>query len=387
MRKSLDREFIHVNSSRPWCYGTVVPAPLRTGCVVKRAEGDMFGKETSFQDLKLNADDIEVCFDVTVLLAMSYMSDTNADDGLRSRIPRLRPTPVPFQINTRRTRYSEGGGTRQQPASAIPVAALISRSPNGRLQIQLPDTATAQARVQPPDNNMANVQDLVNAIALLTTQFRDQQAQQNTNSAAVQLQLQQALTATNDLVTALAGAAGGGGGVGGGGGGGGGGGFGAVRVVQTNRQMNSLPECKLGKSLLNPFSPKSTDQNEQQADDFYSDDEESNIDTIADTEPPFPDEFSFEETRVAFSRKGKSALNAPRPVRNLVGDSTAGLGLHRLFRQLKQRLLTRIISISLTQPSRRTRTTTSAVLSPTLTPNPTRVTRTLKHALTQNCKG
>jgi hypothetical protein len=30
------------------------------GCVVKRAEGDKFGKETSFQDLKLNADDIEV---------------------------------------------------------------------------------------------------------------------------------------------------------------------------------------------------------------------------------------------------------------------------------------------------------------------------------------
>jgi hypothetical protein len=79
---------------------------------------------------------------------------------------------------------------------------------------------------------------------------------------------------------------------------------------------------KLGKSLLNPFSPKSTDQNEQQADDFYSDDEESNIDTIADTEPPFPDELSFEEARVAFSRKGKSALNAPRPIRNLVGDST-----------------------------------------------------------------
>ncbi|EFX63624.1 hypothetical protein DAPPUDRAFT_268105 [Daphnia pulex] len=62
--------------------------------------------------------------------------------------------------------------------------------------------------------------------------------------------------------------------------------------------------------------------NEQQADDFYSDDEESNIDTIADTEPPFPDELSFEEARVTFSRKGKSALNAPRPIRNLVGDST-----------------------------------------------------------------
>jgi hypothetical protein len=65
------------------------------------------------------------------------MSDTNADDGSRSCIPRLRPTPVPFQINTRSTRYSEGGGTRQQPASAIPVAAIISRSPDGRLQIQL----------------------------------------------------------------------------------------------------------------------------------------------------------------------------------------------------------------------------------------------------------
>ena len=114
-----------------------------------------------------------MCFDVTVLLAMSvsgavqyfvflwYMSDANANDGSRYRIPRLHPTPVPFQINTRNTRYSEGGGTRQQPASAIPVAALISRSPNGRLQIQLPDTATAQARVQPPDNNMANVKDLV----------------------------------------------------------------------------------------------------------------------------------------------------------------------------------------------------------------------------------
>jgi hypothetical protein len=79
---------------------------------------------------------------------------------------------------------------------------------------------------------------------------------------------------------------------------------------------------KLGKSLLNHFPPKSADQNEQQADDFYSDDEESNIDTIADTAPPFPDELSFEEARVAFSRKGKSALNTPRPVRNLVGDST-----------------------------------------------------------------
>ncbi|KAI9550596.1 hypothetical protein GHT06_005946 [Daphnia sinensis] len=65
---------------------------------------------------------------------------------------------------------------------------------------------------------MANVQDLVDAIALLTAQFRDQQAQQNINNAAVQQQLQQALTATNDLVTALAGAAGGGGAGGGGGG-------------------------------------------------------------------------------------------------------------------------------------------------------------------------
>jgi hypothetical protein len=80
---------------------------------------------------------------------------------------------------------------------------------------------------------------------------------------------------------------------------------------------------KLGKSLLNPFPPKLADQNKQQADDFYSDFEESNIDTIAaDTAPPFPEELSFEEARVAFSRKGKSALNAPRPVRNLVGDST-----------------------------------------------------------------
>ena len=131
------------------------------------------------------------------------MSDANANDGSRSRIPRPRPTPVPFQINTRNTRYTEGGGSRRQPASAIPVAALISRSPNGRLEIQFPDTATAQARVQPP-NNMANVQDLVDAIALLTTQFRDQQDQQNTNNTALQQQLQQALTATNDLVTALA---------------------------------------------------------------------------------------------------------------------------------------------------------------------------------------
>jgi hypothetical protein len=79
---------------------------------------------------------------------------------------------------------------------------------------------------------------------------------------------------------------------------------------------------KLGKSLLLPLSPKSTDQNEQRADDFYSDDEESHIETIADAEPPFPDEFSLEEARVAVYRQGKSALNAPRPVRNLVGDST-----------------------------------------------------------------
>jgi hypothetical protein len=85
----------------------------------------------------------------------------------------------------------------------------------------------------------------------------------------------------------------------------------------------------LGKSLLNPFSPKSADQNEQQADDFYSDVEESNIDTIADTAPPFPEELSFEEARVAFSRKGKSALNvharsATWSAIPLPGDRTSG---------------------------------------------------------------
>lgn len=131
------------------------------------------------------------------------MSDANTDDGPRSRIPRPRPTTIPFQVNTRSTRYGEGGGSRrletsEQPVFDTPVVAHISRSPNGRLQIQLPDTATAQARVQ-PSSSMANVQDLVDAIALLTAQFRDQQAQQNTNNAAVQQQLQQALIATNDL--------------------------------------------------------------------------------------------------------------------------------------------------------------------------------------------
>ncbi|KAK4014072.1 hypothetical protein OUZ56_026618 [Daphnia magna] len=120
------------------------------------------------------------------------------------------------QVNTRSTRYGEGGGSRrletsEQPVFDTPVVAHISRSPNGRLQIQLPDTATTQARVQ-PSSSMANVQDLVDAIALLTAQFRDQQAQQNTNNAAVQQQLQQALIATNDL------------------------------AAQTNRQMSSWQE-------------------------------------------------------------------------------------------------------------------------------------------------
>lgn len=81
----------------------------------------------------------------------------------------------------------------------------------------------------------------------------------------------------------------------------------------------------LGKSLLTSFSSKSaTKPQPPTEDDFYSEEDGSDIDAIADTEPPFRDDLAFEEERVAFSAKGKSALNAPqpRPLRNLIGESS-----------------------------------------------------------------
>ena len=87
---------------------------------------------------------------------------------------------------------------------------------------------------------------------------------------------------------------------------------------------------RLTSSFRSPFSPKAVDPPQLTDDDSYSDegdyvddvDVAHPSDAVAVAQPPSDGpHFSHEEERLAFLSKGKSILNTPRPIRNLIGDS------------------------------------------------------------------
>jgi hypothetical protein len=85
---------------------------------------------------------------------------------------------------------------------------------------------------------------------------------------------------------------------------------------------------RLSSSFRSPFFPKTVDPTQQIDDDFRSEEgdyvEDIDVDQQSDAVAHPPSDgphFSHEEERVAFSTKGKSLLNTPRPIRNLIGDS------------------------------------------------------------------
>ena len=88
---------------------------------------------------------------------------------------------------------------------------------------------------------------------------------------------------------------------------------------------------RIGNSFRSPFSPKTVDPPQQIDDDFYSEEGDYVEDVVVDqpsdavavAEPPSDGpHFSHEEERAAFLIKGKSLLNTPRPIRNLIGSAT-----------------------------------------------------------------
>jgi hypothetical protein len=87
---------------------------------------------------------------------------------------------------------------------------------------------------------------------------------------------------------------------------------------------------RISNSFRSPFSKKQVDPPQLTDDDSYSDegdyvddvDVAQPSDAVAVSQPPSDDpQFSHEEERLAFLAKGKSLLNTPRPIRNLIGDS------------------------------------------------------------------
>ena len=87
---------------------------------------------------------------------------------------------------------------------------------------------------------------------------------------------------------------------------------------------------RLSSSFPSPFSPKTVNPTQQIDDDFYSEegdyvedvDVDQQPDAVVVAQPPSDGpHFSHEEERVAFLAKGKSLLNTPRPIRNLISDS------------------------------------------------------------------
>jgi hypothetical protein len=88
---------------------------------------------------------------------------------------------------------------------------------------------------------------------------------------------------------------------------------------------------RLSSSFWSPFSPKTVAPPQQVGDDFYSgegdymeDVAKQPSDAVAVAQPSSDDpHFSHKEEQVAFLNNGESLLNTPRPIRNLIGDSTA----------------------------------------------------------------
>ena len=111
-----------------------------------------------------------------------------------------KPSPVPFQINTRRTVYTRGAAaaasspgsssasSSRGQSAAIPVVPRGIRGRGGRLQYNLPalpNNSDDEMAQQPVD-----IQALVNAMTAMTTQLGQHTTQQNNNTVALQGALQ-----------------------------------------------------------------------------------------------------------------------------------------------------------------------------------------------------
>ena len=79
---------------------------------------------------------------------------------------------------------------------------------------------------------------------------------------------------------------------------------------------------RIGNSFRSPFSKKKEADPPQLTDDDSYSEEGEYVDDVDVAQPPSDGpQFSHEEERLAFLAKGKSLLNTPRPIRNLIGDS------------------------------------------------------------------
>ena len=121
--------------------------------------------------------------------------------GISRMPPKRGDSNVPFQTSTRLRSRTVSTPVRHARVvvPTVQVASPSLRGGTNRLTFNLPHLATAFARV--PD--MANIQPLVDAVQIMTAAFATQQQISANATAGLQNQLQQALQANTDLVTAL----------------------------------------------------------------------------------------------------------------------------------------------------------------------------------------